>query len=115
MLTMQDALLTLARYRELVAAIQRVRRIIPPGTAPGFDPGLFDSPAEHSLLAAMDKTREATGKDASLGQFAAAATITGPINDLFDQVLVMADDPAVRANRLGLLASVYQLAARFLD
>jgi glycyl-tRNA synthetase len=101
--------------RELVAAIQRVRRIIPPGTAPGFDPGLFDSPAEHSLLAAMDKTREATGKDASLGQFAAAATITGPINDLFDQVLVMADDPAVRANRLGLLASVYQLAARFLD
>jgi len=101
--------------RELVAAIQRVRRIIPPGTAPGFDPGLFNSPAEHSLLAAMDKTREATGQDASLGQFAAAATITGPINDLFDQVLVMADDPAVRANRLGLLASVYQLAARYLD
>ena len=27
----------------------------------------------------------------------------------------MADDPAVRANRLGLLASVYQLAARYLD
>lgn len=108
-------LLRTAEGQELAAAIQRVRRIIPAGTAPSFDPALFDSPAEHSLQAAIDKTREATGQDAGLQQFATAATITGPINDFFDQVLVMADDPAVRANRLGLLASAYQLAARHLD
>jgi hypothetical protein len=44
-----------------------------------------------------------------------ASALTGPINDFFGQVLVMTDDPAVKANRLGLLASVYGLAERYLD
>ena len=102
--------------QELAAAIQRVRRILPAVTSLSFDPTLFDSPAEHALQAALDKISEATGPDTDLRHFAAAASaLTGPINDFFDQVLVMADDPAVKANRLGLLASVYHLAERYLD
>jgi hypothetical protein len=59
---------------------------------------------------------EATGPGTDLRRFAAeAAALTGPINDFFDQVLVMADDPAVKASRLGLLATVYHLAGRYLD
>jgi len=73
-------------------------------------------PAEHALRSALSKVSEATGPDTDLQRFAAeAAALTGPINDFFDQVLVMADDPAIRANRLGLLASVYRLAERYLD
>ena len=109
-------LLNVPEGQELVAAIQRVRRIVPPGTAPGFSPALFDSPAEHALQAALDKVGEAVGPDTSLRDFAAQATaLTEPINAFFDQVLVMADDPAVKANRLGLLASVYHLAEHYLD
>jgi glycyl-tRNA synthetase len=102
--------------QELAAAIQRVRRILPDAATAGFDPALFDSPAEHALQSALGKVSEATGPDTGLRRFAAeAATLTGPINDFFDQVLVMAEDPAVKANRLGLLASVYHLAERQLD
>jgi glycyl-tRNA synthetase len=109
-------LLQTAEGQELAAAIQRVRRILPAGAAPEFDPAIFDSPAEHALQSALGKVSEATGPDTDLQSFAAeAAALTGPINDFFDQVLVMADDPAVKANRLGLLASVYRLAGRHLD
>jgi glycyl-tRNA synthetase len=45
----------------------------------------------------------------------AAAALVGPINAFFDAVLVMAEDPAVRAARLGLLASIRDLAAPILD
>ncbi len=37
-----------------------------------------------------------------------------PINQFFDDVLVMAADEAVRANRLGLLASVYDAVSQAL-
>jgi glycyl-tRNA synthetase len=102
--------------QELAAAIQRVRRILPDAATGDFDPALFDSPAEHALQSALGKVSETTGPDTDLQHFAAeAATLTGPINDFFDQVLVMADDPAIRANRLGLLASINRLAERHLD
>jgi glycyl-tRNA synthetase len=106
--------------QDLIAAIQRVRRILPAGVAAGlaagFDPALFDSPAEHALAAVHDKISAALVPSADLRNFATAGSaLTGPVNDFFDQVMVMADDPVIRANRLGLLASVYELAGRFLD
>jgi glycyl-tRNA synthetase len=109
-------LLQAAEGQELAAAIQRVRRILPDSAAGDFDPALFDSPAEHALHSALSKVSQATGPDTDLRRFAAeAAALTGPINDFFDQVLVMADDPAIKANRLGLLASVYHQAETQLD
>lgn len=46
---------------------------------------------------------------------ATAGRLTGPVNDFFDQVLVMADDPALRAARLGLLATIRDLGSSQLD
>jgi glycyl-tRNA synthetase len=110
------ALLRTAEGQELVAGIQRVRRILPASTSLNFDPALFDSPAEYALQEAVIKVNEVTGPDTSLRDFAAqASTLTGPINDFFEQVHVMADDPAIKANRLGLLSSAYNLAERYLD
>jgi glycyl-tRNA synthetase len=52
----------------------------------------------------------------SLADFVASATgLTAPINTFFDDILVMADDPSVRATRLGLLATIRDLAAPVLD
>ena len=46
---------------------------------------------------------------------ARARPLAGPINTFFDEILVMADDPALRAARLGLLAEIRDLAAPYLD
>ncbi|WP_052847814.1 glycine--tRNA ligase [Streptomyces avicenniae] len=98
-------------FAALLAAVQRVRRIVPEGVAPGYDAGLFGESAEHDLSAALVKARELLRGDVTLHHFLAATReLVGAVNRFFDDVLVMADDPAVRANRLGLLASVHGLA-----
>ncbi len=96
----------------LVEAVLRVRRIVPADAPATIDPAHFQDPAEAALADAVAKARAELGDAASdLNQFAAVgAGLVGPINAFFDAVLVMADDPAVRANRLGLLAAVRDLA-----
>jgi glycyl-tRNA synthetase len=52
----------------------------------------------------------------SLASFvAAAAPMVAPIGTFFDRILVMAEDPDLRAARLGLLASFADLACGVLD
>ena len=46
---------------------------------------------------------------------ASASALTAPINTFFDDILVMAEDPEVRQARLGLLATIRDLAAPTLD
>jgi glycyl-tRNA synthetase beta chain len=41
--------------------------------------------------------------------------LRGVIDAFFDKVLVMADDPAVRANRIALLGTVRELFLKFAD
>ncbi|MBP7692102.1 MAG: hypothetical protein KA764_09310, partial [Anaerolineales bacterium] len=64
-------------------------------------------PAEHALAAAAQSLTPAATVDAVFGQL---LPIIPVIAQFFDQVLVMADDPAVRANRLGLLQRLAGLA-----
>jgi glycyl-tRNA synthetase len=101
-----------AAFGSLVEAVLRVRRIVPAAAPAAVDPVHFQDPAEAALADAIAKARVELGDTASdLSQFAAVgAGLVGPINAFFDAVLVMADDPAVRANRLGLLATVRDLA-----
>ncbi len=111
-----ESLLGDERFAALIAAVQRVRRIVPAGTAAGCDPALFDSPAEADLYTAAEKVRAGLAGDTRLGRFAAeTGELVTVVNQFFDDVMVMADDPAVRANRLGLLASVSALAAPVLE
>ena len=109
----QLAELTSSRqFGELTAALQRARRIVPAGTPPHYDPALFESDAEHALDLALRETRRSIGDPTDLDRFTTeAAPLIEPINNFFDAVLVIADDPAVKANRLGLLAGVNELAA----
>jgi glycyl-tRNA synthetase len=104
-------------FRRLVEAVQRVRRIVPPVTPAGYDPSLFAEPAETALADAVAKVQAELGEHPDdLAAFAtAAATLVPPIETFFVDVLVMADDPAVRANRLALLAAIRDLAEAVLD
>jgi glycyl-tRNA synthetase len=106
-----------AEFGRLVPAIQRIRRLVGPETAPDYDPGLFVEPAERSLDEALAAVRQAlAGQPGDLATFADAATLlVQPIETYFVDVLVMADDPAVRANRLAHLAAIRRLADPVLD
>ena len=67
-------------------------------------------PAEAALIAALDAAEpaaaDAVGHEDFEAAMAALATLRGPIDAFFADVTVNADDPAVRAARLALLARV---------
>jgi glycyl-tRNA synthetase len=103
-------------FRRLATALRRVQRIVPPGTAPEYDPALFEEDAERRLHAALAEVTDGLGAAPTLPRFAEAAeALVDPVDDYFDKVLVMADEAALRANRLGLLAAIENLAAGVLD
>ena len=105
------------RFQRLTTALQRVLRIVPAGTAASYDPALFADAAERRLHQTFTQVKGALGEGVvSLPEFTAAALpLAEPIDDYFDEVLVMAEDPAVRANRLGLLAAIRDLVAGIVD
>jgi glycyl-tRNA synthetase len=101
-------------FEAVAAAIQRARRIVPAGTAAAYDPALLKEPAEVALHEAVREVL--AGPSSDLTRFTRSASrIVAPVNQFFDDIFVMADDPAVRAARLGLLATVRDLGADLLD
>ncbi|HEU5159755.1 MAG TPA: glycine--tRNA ligase [Streptosporangiaceae bacterium] len=112
-----EKLLDDERFERLTTALQRVLRIVPADTPPAYDPALFSDEAERRLHLTFTRVQEPlSAAGVSLPEFTAAALpLAEPIDAYFDEVLVMADDPAVRANRLGLLAAIRDLVANVLD
>jgi glycyl-tRNA synthetase len=103
-----------ADFAGLVAVLQRVRRIVPGDVTAGYDAAVLTEPVELALVDVVGKV--AVEVTSSLAEFAdTAAALVGPVNAFFDGVLVMADDPAVRAARLGLLATIRDMADGILD
>jgi glycyl-tRNA synthetase beta chain len=80
------------------------------GAAPALEPRLATDEAELALIEALagaapkiDAALEASDFE---GALAAAAELGPPVDRFFDEVLVMAEDRQVRANRLRLLLDV---------
>jgi glycyl-tRNA synthetase beta chain len=80
------------------------------GAAPSLDPKLATDDAELALIEALASTSpriEAAVEARDFEQaLAAAAELGPPVDRFFDEVLVMAEDSSVRANRLRLLLDV---------
>jgi glycyl-tRNA synthetase beta chain len=74
------------------------------------DPGLFAEEAEKELFAAWQAARQEAQAGAARGDyygaFSALAGLRPAVDRYFDDVLVMADDEALRLNRLRLLAEI---------
>ncbi|GAB1691263.1 glycine--tRNA ligase [Krasilnikovia sp. M28-CT-15] len=103
-------------FRGVAAAIQRARRIVPDGTAAAYDPGALTEPAEVALHEAVVAVRSELGPDPDLTGFTrVAGRLVAPVDTFFTDVFVMAEDPALRAARLGLLATIRDLGAGLLD
>jgi glycyl-tRNA synthetase len=105
------------RFQAVVTTIQRVGRIARAGVAAAYDPTLFQEPAERRLHEAITKAH--ADLVAGYGSLEAYLAIVGklaePVDTFFDEVFVMTEDPTIRANRLGLLATVRDLGAGVLN
>ena len=96
-------------YATLAVAHKRARRILTPeahGTKPTRN--LLSEDAELELFGALYSVELSVGKLSAAGRYSEAfsliAGLAPKVDAFFDKVLVMAEDPEVRANRLALLA-----------
>ncbi|MGQ2923750.1 MAG: glycine--tRNA ligase subunit beta [Hydrogenophaga sp.] len=76
-------------------------------------------PAEKDLFAAMQATVPAAKARFDAGDYTgslqALAALRAPVDAFFDGVMVNADDPALKANRLGLLKQLHEAMNRVAD
>jgi glycyl-tRNA synthetase beta chain len=109
-------------FEPIAVSFKRVVNII--RRAEGFsagtvEEGLLTHPSESGLLAAYRSVHGQVQDDLARGRYAEAlarvATLRPSVDAFFDDVMVMAEDAAVRQNRLSLLALVAGLFDTFAD
>ena len=100
----------------VAAANKRIANILKKAEAvtTTLHPALFTEAAEKSLFTALE-IAEASLPEAPEEMLAALALLREPVDRFFDDVMVMADDEAVRNNRLALLARLRSLFLRLAD
>jgi glycyl-tRNA synthetase beta chain len=99
----------------LGVAFKRARNILGDGSgAAPVEPGLLAEDAERALHADVQRLRARPAPDLA-ARLRELAALRAPVDRFFDDVLVMAEDPRVRANRLGLLQDTLSLFYRIAD
>lgn len=80
---------------------------------------LLQEPAEKALHQALANTKPKADQLFETGDYAASlqalAALKAPVDTFFEDVMVNAEDPALKANRLGLLATLHQAMNRVAD
>ena len=98
---------------DLRQAVTRLANITKGKDAVSVLPALFADDAEKNLWAAYETASVEAKKAYDACDYAAALpalrTLTQPINDYLDKVMVMVDDEAVKANRISTLLTVLDL------
>jgi glycyl-tRNA synthetase beta chain len=102
-------------FEPLAFSFKRIRKILekanlPAGEVPRVDNALFEKDAEKHLHAAVRKAAGKVGEDKRAGRYQEAleeiAGLRKVVDSFFEEVMVMAEDEAVRKNRLALLAEL---------
>ena len=116
------AFVALPEAASLAAANKRVSNILKKveGVLEAkVDAGLFKEAAEGALYEALTavapKAQSAFEQGDYTGSLQALAALKAPVDAFFDGVMVNADDPALKANRLGLLATLHAAMNRVAD
>jgi glycyl-tRNA synthetase beta chain len=112
-----------AEAQALCAANKRIGNILKKSTetasTQGFDQALLSEPAEQALAQALLQVGPQAQTLSAKGDYANAmsglSVLKEPVDQFFDQVMVNADDPAIRANRLALLKSLHQAMNQVAD
>jgi glycyl-tRNA synthetase beta chain len=115
-------------FAALSAAAKRIKNILTKSaTSTDWQPGevdasIFTEGPERDLYAAYGSAASASGEFAAIGEYRKAleviASLRPAVDRFFDKVLVMAEDPLVRQNRLRLLGKLDELfsgIARFAE
>ncbi|HQR50315.1 MAG TPA: glycine--tRNA ligase subunit beta [Methylophilaceae bacterium] len=116
------AFAALSEAESLAAANKRVGNILKKaeGTVETkVDAALLKETAETELYQALATIKPQADAGFERGDYTvslqALAALKAPVDAFFDNVMVNADDPALRANRLGLLATLHQAMNRVAD
>ncbi len=103
----------------LAASFKRIRNIIKKNQTTEVDTALFADEAEqilHQAVVAVEQSiRELLERRDYVAALHEMLKLKQPIDTFFEEVMVMADDQAVRTNRLNLLTSVNQLVFQIAD
>ncbi|MGB4595666.1 MAG: glycine--tRNA ligase subunit beta [Anaerolineaceae bacterium] len=80
------------------------------------NPDLFKEPEELALLKAVEESEQRLVSEGTLDAVLTEVQgLVSTINGFFDKVLVMAEDPALRQSRLGLLQRIAGLVSPYVD
>ena len=102
-------------FEPLAVSFKRIRKILEKANLPADRPQhvnveLFEKDAERQLYAALRKAAGKVTEDKRAGRYTEAlehiAALRGVVDQFFVEVMVMAEDEAVRNNRLSLLAEL---------
>jgi glycyl-tRNA synthetase beta chain len=112
-------------FLSLSQSAKRIRNILNKSARPsdyeggGLDPARFEGGPERNLFEAYEQVRDQAARYRAEGDIFRAlqciATLRSPVDAFFDKVLVMADDPEVRRNRLKLLFALDRLFSEDAD
>ncbi len=113
----------LPEAQALAAANKRVSNILDKQAGSNataqVDPSLLSDPAERALAELIERQEQSAAPLFAQGQYeqglAQLASLREPVDCFFDQVMVMADDEAVRRNRIALLSRLRQLFLQVAD
>ncbi len=116
------AFAALPEAASLAAANKRVGNILKKAesvVAPRVEAALLKEAAEAALYEALQAAAPKAGAAFEQGDYTASlqalAALKAPVDAFFDGVMVNADDPALKANRLGLLATLHAAMNRVAD
>lgn len=110
---------TQENFRVLAGSFKRIRNIIKDNRETAISEALLAEPAEKELYEALGRVKERAlplleGRNYSQAMEAMLA-MKGPVDLFFDKVMVMAEDPVLRQNRLNLLTALGELVLRVGD
>ncbi|MDP1886359.1 glycine--tRNA ligase subunit beta [Polaromonas sp.] len=113
---------TLPESPSLAAANKRVGNILKKAEGDvgnTADPACFVESAESALFTALSEIAPKADAAFAAGDYTASlqalAALKAPVDAFFDSVMVNADDPALKANRLALLNQLHQTMNRVAD
>ena len=116
------AFAALPEATSLAAANKRVGNILKKADTAveaKVDPALLQEAAEQALYAALQSVAPQAQQAFERGDYTdslqALAALRAPVDAFFDSVMVNADDAALKANRLGLLATLHQAMNQVAD
>ncbi|HSX12632.1 MAG TPA: glycine--tRNA ligase [Rhabdochlamydiaceae bacterium] len=107
------------KFQKLYEVYKRAKGQLEKAAPATFDPALAQEPAEKELLAALnhlEKQWKGLIADRNYARsFNEIAKLQAPLAHLFDTVLILAEDPKIKNNRIALLQKVFSYFVQLLD